>query len=166
MDLINRKFANYIAVAAFAISCFLFLFNFEIGDRKGIFEVLGGEIKDRNEVVETSYSEGATGSFKAFAARTKPTLSFNTQGADGRIRAGAELHLKSYFTGTDCDGKEVEQLSFLNIEDSTGNSLIDSYNEETDTFSFPNAGIYTITCQIKDDENLESTVKLEIPVDN
>lgn len=169
MKQLQGIFGRTIVAGIIFVFIIYFITSVSIKGRTGLYDILAGEFKDRTNIEENAFADGETDAFIAHTNRKQPTLIFCSHGLDGEatgIRAHNVVQLKDYFKGTDADGNSVMELNITEITDCDGNSILDSYDTATGTILFNNAGIYTITCQLKDATSVEAIRKIDFPVDN
>ena len=138
-------------------------------NRTGIFAILGGEFEDAATAGNADDSSFVTASYASYSARKKPEVSYESYNGNGdwqRIKAGEEVYLSDFFRGMDEDGNEVAILKVTDIQDESGKSLMDVYDESDGSITFTDAGIYTATFYMKDAQNVENTQLITFPVDN
>lgn len=169
MKAVLREFGRTIIAIIILVTLINVLTKMTIDGHTGIFEMVGWKIMDTDSVKESAYQEGPTNAMVEFSNRTKPILTYDSYDINGnwqRIKVRTEVHLLDFLVGIDSDGNSVDNIKVKDIVDFNGNSLIDNYDDTTGNFIFNNPGIYSITCYMKDCENVEAVRKIDIPVDN
>lgn len=137
-------------------------------NRTGIRAIFGGELEDS---ITTTVADGdyTTSAYETYIGRKEPSVSYVSYDDNGnwqQIKAGSSVHLSDFFSGTDSDGNDVVLLKITELTDAAGNSLIDTYDDTTGNITFAEAGVYTATFYLKDNNNVETTMLVTFPVDN
>ena len=127
----------------------------EDGNR-GIFRIIGAKL-DVESAEYTSYTDFDT--YQTEAGESLPEIAFDgTMGVYTGVMA-----LADYVRAVDFSGAALS-VSFVGLEDISGNDLSGSYNAETGEITFSEPGIYCLTVSAMDGGNRKAVKSITIPV--
>lgn len=127
----------------------------EDGNR-GIFRIIGAKL-DVESADYASYTDFDT--YQAEAGKSFPEIAFN--GAVG-VYTGV-MALSDYVKAVDFAGAALP-VTFVGLEDISGNDLSGSYNPGTGEITFSEPGIYCLTVSATDSGNRKAVKSISIPV--
>ena len=133
----------------------------------GIFEVLGMA----STIESASYCASDSAVFESVVALKNPEIYFEKAELENLIK-DKDIEILNYFkvkynnekNVIDADGIDESHCKILDITDKNGNSFMYLYNKQLRTIKFNHTDIYTITFFLLDNEQKETTARINIPV--
>ncbi|MBO5259047.1 MAG: hypothetical protein J6B26_01535 [Agathobacter sp.] len=174
MKQIMSQFGGVILAGVVMVLLFIIFMNVEVDGKKGIFEITGA----MSAVEGADYSQNKDQETLVInAVRKKPTLSFSSEA--GAVKRGSVCSIlgnlmvtlpddaDTYFLSeAEEDGFTKFSYQIIKIKSPSGADVTDLYDVTSKSIIFPATGSYTFEIVIKDSEQKESRLFIQVPVDS
>ena len=170
MNKIIQVMLGAFGIGAVIIAVFLILKNISITGADGTVTTGITNIVGAKSDMNLSNNEGAVNSaaFSSVVQKDGPDIKYIS--TLPVIKKASPVQLLDYFNiryaddETECLASSQDSVEITEILDTNGNSILSQYDPNSKSISFADAGTYTITFKIKDQENRVTNAKVSIPV--
>lgn len=157
-------------VGAVVIAMFLIFKNISVTDDNGMMKTGITNIVGAKSDMQLSNNEGTIDSatLSSIVQKDGPEIKYISDRPI--IHKMDTVQLLDYFTVKNADDETnylastLDSVEVMEIIDMNGNSILSQYDPVSKNINFVNAGTYTISFKITDQENRAANAKIRIPV--